>query len=629
MISKPTKKSLPPVSKALLIDKCVDVDEDVDMEFFHCTPAKNVASILKQGLKPGHGRNFNTEGWSTNKIFLSLGYKEAVQWQGMIAEQLLEETAILRVFLSDLQLKNLNIDEIAYGDGNECSFFLTETIPAAQIEVYDTGAGSLDHVVMDETKIYNVGLQVFIESLVNQILLEGKIDDEIKKFQELGNMDMVEYLKYFKNNSMHPKYLPWVVKQGLHNKDEVSIKEPQKIFSSITAFDSLVAANIITGAAKDVNRYKSLGELEELVNDYQQKHAAKQKEKETVKKGTKKIFEDEVYLLVEPKNEASSCSYGKGTRWCISATFGKNHFNEYSKSGARFIFIINKNTNDKDAIAFISDGQVEIFNAADEGKPPDYINGKYPRHVKEELNKYIGKNVFSPESLDDVLKFPEKIKKEDGKWFESFLDSNSIINTWQATKQILNLYDNGLSHLRKEPEHWVEVNYVFLNNLNKILSNKLYEYYELGYNTEDQYEVRRYLLMYLELLKEKNIKVENHHTEKLFMLYMKCNKPPVTKVHMTPGSWSMFLPLIFIPSITHHIQSYIEGHIALEDLTATIVEKVRNAAEIPGEIRTEVADYWKRIPHYNDTPKSIAKWSETFKEIKNVFDRANWDLNQV
>ena len=77
-----------------LIKKCLS-DEDEPSVFYHSTPTRLVNIILKRkGLIPGEGNTFDTTDWSSGKIFLSAGYSQAIQWQGMIAEHLGEDVAI-------------------------------------------------------------------------------------------------------------------------------------------------------------------------------------------------------------------------------------------------------------------------------------------------------------------------------------------------------------------------------------------------------------------------------------------------------------------------------------------------------------------------------------------------------
>jgi len=123
------------------IARCLS-DEDEPDVFFHSTPAKLVNTILKTGIVPGKGDTFNTSEWSGGKVFLSAGFTQAVQWQGMIAEHLGEDVAILEIKLTPEQVSRLEIDTVAKDENDSCSFFLKEDIPPHQIELADSGVGT-------------------------------------------------------------------------------------------------------------------------------------------------------------------------------------------------------------------------------------------------------------------------------------------------------------------------------------------------------------------------------------------------------------------------------------------------------------------------------------------------------
>lgn len=164
---KKIKEAFPSASEVIKSKKCLTYDDDKANVFFHCTPTKNVASILKTGLNPGKGQTFDTEGHSTGKIFLSMGYEEAVQWQTMIAETTLEDTAILQIKLSKKQIDNLSLDLHAYGDGMTCSFYTTEAIPPKHISVADTGLGTANFPEqLEQKELFEAFIKEYVKKLI-------------------------------------------------------------------------------------------------------------------------------------------------------------------------------------------------------------------------------------------------------------------------------------------------------------------------------------------------------------------------------------------------------------------------------------------------------------------------------
>ena len=74
-------------------------------------------------------------------------------------------------------------------------------------------------------------------------------------------------------------------------------------------------------------------------------------QRKQAKAGTQKVYEDENVLILHIKNEKASCYYGKGTKWCISATKTQNAWDEYSLENI-FIFVLYKGADDKYALQF-------------------------------------------------------------------------------------------------------------------------------------------------------------------------------------------------------------------------------------------------------------------------------------
>jgi hypothetical protein len=67
---------------------------------------------------------------------------------------------------------------------------------------------------------------------------------------------------------------------------------------------------------------------------------------------TEKIYENDDFLVVCPKNKESSTIYGKGTKWCISMK-GANYFDQYRENHI-FYFLIDKKSENKDKYSKIA-----------------------------------------------------------------------------------------------------------------------------------------------------------------------------------------------------------------------------------------------------------------------------------
>lgn len=137
----PDQGSVERLSASEVIDsgQCLSEDElDEDEVFYHATPSSNVAAILRDGLQPGHGRTFDTEGWSKGKVFVSQGFANAHRWAEYIAEQSGEDVTILQLTPGPWS-KGLKLDKVAHeGDNDPCAFYTTKRVPPGLIEAVET-----------------------------------------------------------------------------------------------------------------------------------------------------------------------------------------------------------------------------------------------------------------------------------------------------------------------------------------------------------------------------------------------------------------------------------------------------------------------------------------------------------
>jgi hypothetical protein len=104
------------------------------------------------------------------------------------------------------------------------------------------------------------------------------------------------------------------------------------------------------------------------------------KARRTVRKveGGNVVYDDSRFFVVNPLTQASSCYYGKGTKWCTSAV-DNSHFNRYNEDGKLF-YVIDKSlpTNNpyyKVAILKKFDGDESYWDAQDNSFSKGWILG--------------------------------------------------------------------------------------------------------------------------------------------------------------------------------------------------------------------------------------------------------------
>lgn len=166
---------------------------------------------------------------------------------------------------------------------------------------------------------------------LNLLLTEGRVEDAIAKYPE-----MEQDIRFLAANdpSGNNKYLAWGVKQisGGNERDDVAevIKDFDRSRQRLPK--------------KDINQWEFSELRDALGNLGTSKSKKKQKQKT---EGAIKLYEDDRYFLIAPLTEGASCTYGAGTKWCISAKHS-NYFKQYFKyQKVSFVFALDK-TKDKE-----------------------------------------------------------------------------------------------------------------------------------------------------------------------------------------------------------------------------------------------------------------------------------------
>ena len=196
-----------------------------------------------------------------------------------------------------------------------------------------------------------------LQEYIKRILSEKKSDDLKIKFPNLSSeIDELE-------NTVHPKYLEWCVKQLTQN---FSIND---LIPTIKFYDK----NSSKFQSKDINTYKTLKDLENELKEIGSKSKTELR-KEVKSEGSEKLFEDDQFLLLYIKNKDASVTYGAGTKWCITMRDAK-YFEQYSNDNVVFYFLINKNLDQKNSLSKLAFAirrdkknkilKTEIFDAED------------------------------------------------------------------------------------------------------------------------------------------------------------------------------------------------------------------------------------------------------------------------
>jgi hypothetical protein len=248
---------------------------------------------------------------------------------------------------------------------------------------------------------------ILTESQYRSIILsEGRKEELLDKYKEkfegfpalliVLNNDVIKKTNY--------KYADFLLKELHPNSSKEEIDEAIELINNFDKYQKNLDK-------KDINDYKSLEELENVIILY----LASKGEKADVEK----IYENDRFLVIIPKNEEASCKYGANTRWCVTSK-GTGHFERYTSGKQLLYFIIDKkNSTDfefsKVAIHIGTHGDIIYYDSQD--KPltdkeirllnyaiHDVINAikdDYDKKVSERTSSFLD-TVFSEDMYDST-----------------------------------------------------------------------------------------------------------------------------------------------------------------------------------------------------------------------------------
>ena len=268
----------------------------------------------------------------------------------------------------------------------------------------------------------NIRMSTFLEEKLNAIFLlrESRLNDIRQKYPLIS-----PFLDSGFSSPVYQKYIQWIgtqldkVKTLLMSSEIWSEDYVKALQVLILKFDSLITADRIK--TKDINSFKTVRELEDALKKIPD--ISKTQEKQEAKKNSELIYKDKRYTIIRPLTMEASCYYGKGTRWCISATETKNEFNSYKKDGIKFFFLIDKTpkTSEASKIAVVvepNDGGINFYDAVDESitkeKFLSFFSEESANPVIDALTKATGYSFEHVTSkVKKLLEILEDVNSED------------------------------------------------------------------------------------------------------------------------------------------------------------------------------------------------------------------------
>ena len=257
-----------------------------------------------------------------------------------------------------------------------------------------------------------------------ELLVEARVKDIKKKYPVLTDTGWLAYSREKLDSVLGPKgvskYLLFCMRE-LHRGFKQDIEDSESWIDSEhydvqdvkTVADEILEAvlafqeNQQRIEEKDIYKY-NIGELQRALSKLGLSSSQKkEKEKAEAMKTTEIVYDENGIFAVRPYSEASSCYFGKNTRWCISATQSRNYFNQYTGEGKAFVMvrfdgIPADNSMHKLALVYDRDGELEeVFDAPDNDHSDYIVFQAAALHFGEEDYELID-DEDKKEKIDDI-----------------------------------------------------------------------------------------------------------------------------------------------------------------------------------------------------------------------------------
>ncbi len=172
--------------------------------------------------------------------------------------------------------------------------------------------------------------------------VEDRINALAIKYPTISKNDLLDIAE-FADPSKNKTYLQWLL--NLRAKNKLPNEDFNKTFRLLENFDNPKIRQFIRN--KDINSYKSVGELFEVVNEIAS-YNMDFRDKTKVKEDTL-VAENSNWTVHIPKTRKESKVLGSGTNWCTAADSedGESAFENYDYAGPLIIFINKHNPKEK------------------------------------------------------------------------------------------------------------------------------------------------------------------------------------------------------------------------------------------------------------------------------------------
>jgi hypothetical protein len=254
------------------------------------------------------------------------------------------------------------------------------------------------------------------------------------------------------------KYCKWLLKLYINRK--LKLEDLYKATEYLLLFDKQAVRNKLPLENRNINNFKSLGELAQTISDFKPEDLMSKKEI----KEDNLIEEFKNFKLYIPKDHKDSCILGKGTEWCTATEKTDNYFKQYHRPRRELLIFISK-TDPKEKYQFHFKTQQFMDRFDDRINIKDFLQKNPDIDSWLKLNVRDYKKIYSfktdvswtKSNFDDCPKIIE---------YDFYCYNNNLTSLEGCPKKVEGSFDcsnNDLTSLENCPEI-VEGNFNCINN---------------------------------------------------------------------------------------------------------------------------------------------------------------------
>lgn len=309
-------------------------------------------------------------------------------------------------------------------------------------------------------------------SKLRRLLIEGRKENLINKYEDDFGQVLLNVIENDFSKKTNYKYVDWLFSKLPKNENIQYLGHVvDDVMEYLTIFDN-IHSNL---DKKDINQYKTIDEFQDVISTYIENRGNKEGTPDV-----EKIYEDNKFLVIIPKNEIASCKYGANTKWCVTSK-GSGHFEMYTERGQLLYFIIDKeNSTDKNfskiAIHYDVDGVERAYNSRDillSNKELAVLEYAFPK-VLNSIRKHFKEKFQS--GIEQFLRkvFDVHIKQDKEKFGESFVvkmtltgfDNDESMPPGHASGKLgLKFFDRVNGKQKGDVEYLLLISYANINNI--------------------------------------------------------------------------------------------------------------------------------------------------------------------